>query len=151
MRINMYITTNMYLYKVIYTNVYRYINAYIFIYKVCSARKQDCFVKFMCGDATVIEWYDADLVFIHPTCFDDILLKKMIENAEKMVPGSFIVTITKMINSDYFELMEAMSGEMSWGNSLIYIYKRNEMKLACADRLSDRDFLISEGIILPNT
>eukprot|EP00596_Hydrurales_sp_CCMP1899_P009096 CAMPEP_0119046404 /NCGR_PEP_ID=MMETSP1177-20130426/46390_1 /TAXON_ID=2985 /ORGANISM="Ochromonas sp, Strain CCMP1899" /LENGTH=173 /DNA_ID=CAMNT_0007019503 /DNA_START=52 /DNA_END=569 /DNA_ORIENTATION=- len=41
--------------------------------KVCSARKQDCFVKFMCGDATVIEWYDADLVFIHPTCFDDIL------------------------------------------------------------------------------
>jgi hypothetical protein len=115
--------------------------------KVCSSRKQDCHVKFLCGDATVIEWSDADLVFIHPTCFDDILLKKMVDIAEQMVAGSFFVSVSKMITSDYFFLIDGFSGDVSWGKAMIYIYKRNETKLISLDRQSDRDFLISEGII----
>lgn len=114
----------------------------------CSSRKQECFIKFLCGDATVIEWCDADLVIIHPTCFDDSILLKIINTAEKMVAGSFFLTVSKTISSDYFEILESFLADVSWGKAVIYIYKRNELKLVSLDRQSDRDFLIGEGILL---
>jgi hypothetical protein len=48
------------------------------------------------GDATVISWSDADVVFINSTCFDDSLLEKLAEQASDLKPGTFVFTITKV-------------------------------------------------------
>lgn len=62
----------------------------------CSARRQDCTLRFVCGDATAIDWSDSDVVFLHATCFSDDLMDKIARTGEKMKPGSFFITVSKM-------------------------------------------------------
>lgn len=48
------------------------------------------------GDATVINWSDADVVFINSTCFEDSLLEKLATQASDLKPGTFVFTVTKV-------------------------------------------------------
>ena len=47
------------------------------------------------GDATVISWSDADIVFMNCTCFDDNILAKLAHQASDLKPGSFVLTTTR--------------------------------------------------------
>jgi hypothetical protein len=59
-------------------------------------RKKFIRISLMHGDATVIKWSDADVVFINSTCFEDSLLEKLATQASDLKPGSFIFTTTRM-------------------------------------------------------
>lgn len=48
------------------------------------------------GDATVIGWADADVVFINATCFEDALLEKLAAQASDLKPGTFVFTVTRV-------------------------------------------------------
>ena len=61
----------------------------------CNEIKQDCNIHFICGDASAIDWSDADIAFAFLTCFDDNLTEKITRTAEKMKSGSFIISVTK--------------------------------------------------------
>ena len=58
-------------------------------------RKKHVVITLTHGDATVIEWSDADVVFINSTCFEDSLLEKLAAKASDLKPGSFVFTVTK--------------------------------------------------------
>ena len=63
---------------------------------LASTRKQDTILRFLCGDATEIDWSDADVVFFHGTCFEENILQKIGMIADKMNPGSFFISVSKM-------------------------------------------------------
>ena len=46
------------------------------------------------GDFTALDWQDSNVVFINSTCFDDVLMEKITNLAEKTRPGTFFMTTT---------------------------------------------------------
>ena len=50
------------------------------------------------------DWSDADVVFANSTCFDDALMKMLAEKADFLRPGSIVITITKVLGSDNYEV-----------------------------------------------
>jgi hypothetical protein len=57
--------------------------------------KRETAISFINGDATAIDWSDADIAFVHATCFDDELMGKVVVIAERMKPGSFLISVSK--------------------------------------------------------
>ena len=52
-------------------------------------------IKFVHGDATVIDWSDADVVFANSTCFDDETMEKLACSASRLRVGAFFLTTTR--------------------------------------------------------
>lgn len=83
------------------------------------------------------DWRDGDLVFVNSTCFDESLMNKIANIAGLgysiyllnyvivgMKKGSFIVTLTKRLNSSDFQVLEYELHEMSWGGATVYIHQK---------------------------
>lgn len=66
------------------------------------------------GDATIVDWSEADLVFMNSTCYDDVLLNKLVESsADAMKVGSFAVTFTKQLPSAKWKVRACCRGAVS--------------------------------------
>lgn len=50
------------------------------------------------------DWSDGDVVFANSTCFDDILMKHISREAEKLQPNTLVITFTKSLQSQVFFL-----------------------------------------------
>eukprot|EP01035_Chromulina_nebulosa_P021398 gene21398-27721_t len=76
------------------------------------------------GSFTDFDWSNGDVVFANSTCFDDSLMDEMTVQAEKLSPGSIVVTFTKGMTSDKFELLERKRYKMSWGPATVFIHRK---------------------------
>ncbi len=70
---------------------------------------------------------DADLVFINATCFSYSIWEALIEKLKKLKVGSRIITTSKKIQAEQFELVYETKELMSWGMNSVYIYKKIEL------------------------
>lgn len=59
-----------------------------------EADRNDIEFQFIHGDFTHIDWFDADIVFMNSTCFDDPLMHNIARLVEKTRPGTFILSTT---------------------------------------------------------
>lgn len=59
------------------------------------AHLQHTRVQFTHGDATVIDWMDADVLFVNGTCFEVELFNALEAKAVDLKPGTFIITTTR--------------------------------------------------------
>ncbi len=83
-------------------------------------------MKFIHGDLTQYDWSNADLVLANSTCFDRELMQKILEKAEKMKTGSFIVTFTQSLpDNDTFELVSSEKKVMSWAKATVNVYRKS--------------------------
>ncbi len=57
-------------------------------------KKQNMKMSFIHGDATALEWTDADVVFMNSTCFEDQLFSQLTSRAMNLKPNSFVITCT---------------------------------------------------------
>jgi len=90
-------------------------------YLACSSPGD---VKLVKGSVMKEDWSDGDLVFANSTCFDDELMDGVSFKAEALKPGAFVVTFTKGLTSNAFEIMERKRYKMSWGPATVYIHRR---------------------------
>ncbi|GMI09361.1 hypothetical protein TrLO_g6810 [Triparma laevis f. longispina] len=81
-------------------------------------------VEFHQADFLKFDWSDGDLVFANSTCFTDELMAAIAERSKGMKAGSYLVTFTKGIISDAFELVEKKRYVMSWGPATVFIHRR---------------------------
>lgn len=81
-------------------------------------------VNFVCDSLTNFNWTDGDVVFVNSTCFEDDLIKELSQIAEKLNPGAIVVTFTKGLISNKFELLERKRYKMSWGPATVFIQRR---------------------------
>ena len=70
------------------------------------------------------DWSDGDVCFANSTCFDDALLDQLSDQAEKLKPGSIIITFTKELTSRQFEILDRKRYQMSWGPATVYVHRR---------------------------
>ena len=76
------------------------------------------------GSFCDFDWSDGDLVFANSTCFSDELMNQVSQLAGRLKPGAIVVTFTKGLNSDRFELLERRRYLMSWGPATVFIHRR---------------------------
>ena len=76
------------------------------------------------GDGLQGEWSDADVVFVHSTCFDDVLMTQIASQCEKLRKGALVITVTNPLRSEYFQMIEEAPLEANWGTSTAFIQRR---------------------------
>ena len=81
-------------------------------------------LSFLQASITDFDWSDGDFVFANSTNFDEELMKSLSEKSTLLKPGSIVVTLTKPIKNNKFEMVEVMRSKMSWGRATIYIQRR---------------------------
>ena len=64
---------------------------------------------------TNIDWTDGDVIFVNSTCFDRVLMSKISEIAARLKPGTVIITLTHMLDSEAnYDLAKELRLPMSW-------------------------------------
>ena len=89
----------------------------------------DVEIQFLHGDAIMMGeewWLDAHIVFMNSTCFSVSLFRQFAVLCEGLEAGSFVITTTRVLPSDKFELLEQTSMLESWGTSTVYIQRRKK-------------------------
>lgn len=81
-------------------------------------------INLLQGDVLEVDWSDADVVFSCSTCFEDDLMAQISKRAEKLKPGSIVVTCGQRLQSDAFGVIDESDMVMSWGPSRVYIQQR---------------------------
>jgi SAM-dependent methyltransferase len=76
------------------------------------------------GSFLDFDWSDGELVFANSTCFDDQLMQALSDMAGRLKPGAIVVTFTKGMSSDKFEVLERKRYRMSWGPATVFIHRR---------------------------
>jgi len=84
-------------------------------------------VEFYCADITDLDaydWSDGTVVFANSTCFDERLMSKLADLAERLRPGAFVVTLTRRLPSPLFHVDDSKLYQMSWGGATVVIQHR---------------------------
>ncbi|CAM9957987.1 unnamed protein product, partial [Laminaria digitata] len=63
-------------------------------------------IEFVCGDFTVLDWSDGDVVFANSTCFDDDLMRKTAAAVAALKEGAIVITTTDPVPSPALEVLE---------------------------------------------
>ena len=78
-------------------------------------------------DILEYDWSDGKVVFVHSTCFDPDLLQSVFRKANKLRPGSYLITFRATgIDTTAFTLVLETRKEMSWGEADVFIYQRQK-------------------------
>lgn len=70
------------------------------------------------------DFFDADIVFAHSTCFYDELWSNLEKKLEKLKSGTKVITVTKTIDSSEFVFLATEEHQMGWGRATINYYKK---------------------------
>ena len=78
------------------------------------------------GDGTYIDWSYANLVYIQCACFNDEMLSRISTVANKLFPGSIIITIARRLTDEsFFDLVGISRIEYIHGSMPAYIYRKS--------------------------
>jgi len=81
-------------------------------------------LEFRKNDFLKENFYDADFVFSHATCFTKEQIEKLEKKFLKLKKGATIILATKKLNDENFRLFEKEKYYVSWGSTDFYIYKK---------------------------
>ena len=95
-------------------------------HEVMPESRQHCDVEFVLGDATVLDWAEARVVFANSTCFDEALMVRLADRAAALAPGAYFVTTTTALPSDRFELRWKGFMRETWGDATVFVQRRRE-------------------------
>ena len=57
---------------------------------------------------------------MNSTCFSDKLMSQLAKCAEDLAPGTFVITTTRTLPSEAFEVLEECCMTESWGDATTY-------------------------------
>jgi SAM-dependent methyltransferase len=119
--------------------------------KLCAQRKlrrlsqQD--IRVTCGDALRLDWQHATAVFMHATAFDEDMMHQFKQKLDQLAPHSFVVIVSKKVESRFLIYVESVDVNLSWGSSQAHIYVRSEeIYVPEGATTTDNEFLLSFGI-----
>jgi hypothetical protein len=119
--------------------------------KICTQKhlrrmlQQD--IDFVCGDALKVNWSHATVVFIHGTAFDNVMMHTITDKLNRLAPHSYVISISKKVDSQFLEFLESVDVTLSWGNSEAHLYRRSEeLYVPEGATTTDTEFLLSFGI-----
>jgi len=84
-------------------------------------------IDLRCSDFTSDrDWIrEADLVFVHATVFEKLLMERLALLSEQCRPGTYFCLVSQPLCSDKIDTIDEMSLEMDWGRGSVIIQQRN--------------------------
>jgi len=76
------------------------------------------------SDFRLKDFSDADLIFANSTCFDEQLMNDLARCCENLRAGAVVITLTKGLNSQHFQVLESKQYPMSWGMATAITQKK---------------------------
>lgn len=70
------------------------------------------------------DWSDGDIVFANSTCFSDKLFDEVSQIACKLKAGTIMITFTRSLPLESFDVLDCSQYKMSWGLATVYIHRR---------------------------
>ena len=96
-------------------------------HKAVFSHRPDHEVSFVHGDFVHTPWDDADVVFIHATCFYPELMASVERKLRQLKQGARVIVVTKPLEAEgYFHLIKQQEHAFSWGRSTVFFYERAE-------------------------
>ena len=80
--------------------------------------------SFLHNDALMVDWSNADVVFMNSTAFTTALMINLSVACRGLREGAIIITTTKKIIGKQYELIEEREMEESWGEAHVYVFRR---------------------------
>jgi SAM-dependent methyltransferase len=82
-------------------------------------------VQMITGDFLKVDWWtETDFLFLNSTCYSPTLIAEISKLAEKMKPGSIIVSLTKALVGSSFTVVSKKKHQMSWGSASVYTQRK---------------------------
>ncbi len=81
-------------------------------------------LDFVNGDFLEYDFFDADLVFSHSTCFYDELMIALERKCLNLKKGTKILLVTKTFQSPFFRLIKSAEYPMTWGKTTVNFYEK---------------------------
>jgi len=88
--------------------------------------KQKKVVELVNSDFLDFDFYEADLVFSHSTCFYDELAIALEEKCAALKKGTKVLLVTKTFQSPLFRLIKSDEYPMTWGKATVNFYGKIE-------------------------
>ena len=79
------------------------------------------------SDLRACDWSTADVIFINSTCFDDALMHAIADQAAALKLGAFVITFTRRLPSEQFDVLEEECLTMSWGGATVFIQRKKTL------------------------
>jgi hypothetical protein len=80
-------------------------------------------IEFVCGDIFEFDWSNADVVYTASLLFSDLMLQRLMEQAERMKSGAFLISLRPLPCPHLCCTCDGFF-RMSWQMAMVYIYRR---------------------------
>ena len=84
-------------------------------------------IDFICNNFLNADFSDATLIFINATALFGQTWDDLIQRLRQLKTGTLILTTSKKLPSDAFEIKKATRIQMSWGVVRVFIFQRAEI------------------------
>ncbi|KAF0684842.1 Aste57867_23187 [Aphanomyces stellatus] len=84
-------------------------------------------ISYICGSFFDHSWSDGDVVFCHSTCFSPEMWQRISKEAEQLKQGAYFISVSHILASPLFEVLQTMTLPMSWGTCTVYIQRRRRI------------------------
>lgn len=91
---------------------------------ILSVERQKQIVELVNSDFLESNFLEADVVFIHSTCFFDELMIILEERCAMLKKGTKILLVTKNFQSPLFRLIKSGEYPMTWGKTTVNFYEK---------------------------
>jgi len=81
-------------------------------------------IEFTQGNLLDFNVADADVIFVHATCFDSALMKAMVNQLKVVREGTYVIVISKELDSPFFPVAFSGLYKMSWGQCRVYVHQK---------------------------
>ncbi len=89
-----------------------------------GTEKKDQKINFINQNFLDYDLTDADVIFTHSTCFSLETMDNLAKKLAVTKPGTRLITVTKTIESPFFQQLRNGEYFMNWGRATIYTYKK---------------------------
>ena len=86
--------------------------------------KKDLKINLVRGDFLEVDFFDADIIFAHSTCFHDEFMDHLQRRFLHLKKGARIITVTKNLTLPILDYIKTEVHRLSWGNSTIHYYQK---------------------------
>lgn len=87
-------------------------------------KKQKQEAVFVNEDFLQYDFSDGDIIFTHSTCFPEELWTALIKKCEQLKKGTVLITVTRTVDSPFFEEMKSQEYGMGWGRATVHFYRK---------------------------
>jgi precorrin-6B methylase 2 len=75
-------------------------------------------------DMLKVDWSAADIIFTSSICFPDELIDGIFEKCAALKPGTRIITLKQLGESEDFVMRHNLRVKMTWGKTGVYIFEK---------------------------